>query len=141
MKPRELVVCYAFGTAFGVVLVQGQIVSWYRIYEMFRFEAFYMYGVIGSAVAVGSLGLWLIRRFNLRTVNGDPITVPPKTLGNGIRYIAGGSIFGLGWGLVGACPGPLFAQIGTGATVMLVTAAAAYAGAWTYGWLRPSLPH
>ena len=141
MKARELAICYALGTAFGVVLVQGQIVSWFRIHEMFRFEAFYMYGVIGSAIAVASMGLALIRHLDLRTINGDLITVPPKQLGNGIRYIAGGSIFGLGWGLVGACPGPLFAQIGTGATVMLVTAAAAYAGAWTYGWLRPSLPH
>lgn len=141
MNTRELAVCYVLGTIFGVVLVQGEIVSWFRIYEMFRFEAFHMYGVIGSALAVAATSLWIIRRADIRAIDGRPIVVSPKTMGNGVRYIAGGTIFGLGWGVTGACPGPLVAQIGAGASVMLVAAIAAFAGTWTYGLLRPRLPH
>lgn len=141
MNARELVVCYVLGTVFGVVLVQGEIVSWFRIHEMFRFEAFHMYGVIGSAIAVAASSLWLMRRSQMRTVDGQAIAVPPKTIGTGVRYLAGGTIFGLGWGVTGACPGPLVAQIGAGASVMMAAAAAAFAGTWTYGLLRPRLPH
>ena len=141
MNARELIICYVLGTVFGVVLVQGEIVSWFRIHEMFRFESFYMYGVIGSALAVAATSMFLIRRLGARAIDGQPIVVPPKTMGRGVRYIAGGTIFGLGWGVTGACPGPLVAQIGAGASVMIVAAAAAFAGTWTYGWLRPRLPH
>ena len=141
MSARELVLCYALGTIFGVVLVQGEIVSWFRIHEMFRFEAFPMYGVIGSALAVAAASLWALRRFGVRSIDGAPIAVPTKQLGTGVRYIGGGTIFGLGWGLTGACPGPLVAQIGAGATVMVVAAASALAGTWTYGRFRPRLPH
>jgi uncharacterized membrane protein YedE/YeeE len=141
MKTRELAACYVLGTLFGVVLVQGEIVSWFRIYEMFRFEAFHMYGVIGAALAVSATSLWIIRRFDVRTLSGDRIVVPPKQMGRGMRYILGGTIFGLGWGLTGACPGPLVAQIGAGATVMVIAAISALAGTWTYGLLRPRLPH
>ena len=141
MNGRELILCYVLGTVFGVVLVQGEIVSWFRIHEMFRFESFYMYGVIGSALAVAAASLFVIRRVGARALDGQPIAVPPKSMGRGVRYIAGGTIFGLGWGVTGACPGPLVAQIGAGATVMIVAAAAAFAGTWTYGWLRPGLPH
>lgn len=141
MSARELVLCYALGTFFGVVLVQGEVVSWFRIYEMFRFEAFHLYGVIGGALAVAAMSLWALRRFGVRSIDGRPISVSPKTMGSGVRYIAGGTIFGLGWGLTGACPGPLVAQIGAGATVMVVAAASALAGTWTYGRFRPRLPH
>lgn len=141
MNARELVACYVLGTFFGVLLVQGEIVSWFRIHEMFRFESFYMYGVMGSALFVAAPSLMLIRRFAVRATNGEPIAVPPKTMGGGVRYLAGGTIFGLGWGVTGACPGPLVAQIGAGASVMIVAAVAAFAGTWTYGWLRPRLPH
>ena len=141
MSARELVWCYFLGTVFGVVLVQGEIVSWFRIHEMFRFEAFHMYGVIGSALAVAALSRWLMRRSNMRSFDGQAIAVPPKTMGTGVRYLAGGTIFGLGWGATGACPGPLVAQIGAGASVMMVAAVAAFAGTWTYGLLRPRLPH
>lgn len=141
MSARELLACYVLGTVFGLVLVQGEIVSWFRIYEMFRFDAFYMYGVIGSALAVATTSLWIIRRTGVRAITGAPIAVPPKGLGRGVRYVAGGSIFGVGWGLTGACPGPLFAQIGAGVTTMAVAAVAAIAGTWTYGVLRPRLPH
>lgn len=141
MNVRELLLCYATGTVFGIVLVQGEIVSWFRIHEMFRFEAFHMYGVIGSALATAASSLWLIRRLGIRTVGGHPIAVPAKIMGRGIRYLAGGTIFGLGWGVIGACPGPLVAQIGAGASVMIVAALAALLGTWTYGRLRPHLPH
>ena len=141
MNARELLLCYALGTGFGVVLVQGEIVSWFRIHEMFRFEAFHMYGVIGSALAVAASSLWLLRRSKMRSFDGQSIAVPPKTLGTGVRYMAGGAIFGLGWGVTGACPGPLVAQIGAGASVMIVAAASALAGTWAYGLLRPRLPH
>ena len=141
MNSRELLSCYGLGTAFGIILVQGGIVSWFKIHEMFRFEAFHMYGVIGSALAVAMASLWIIRRRALHSMDGQPIAIPPKVLGGGVRYLAGGSIFGVGWGLTGACPGPLVAQIGAGATVMLVAAISAYAGTWTYGLLRPRLPH
>ena len=141
MKPRELAACYVLGTVFGVVLVQGEIVSWFRIYEMFRFEAFHMYGVIASALAVSATSLWIIRQFQVPTLSGDRIVVPPKRVGSGRRYVLGGTIFGVGWGLTGACPGPLVAQIGAGATIMVVAALSAIAGTWTYGLLRPRLPH
>lgn len=129
------------GTLFGVVLIKSEVVSWFRIYEMFRFQAFHMYGVIGSAVLTAGLGLWLIRRAGVRTLGGDPIAVPPKTLGRGTRYWAGGTLFGLGWALVGACPGPLFALLGAGVGVIAVPLASALAGTWLYGYLRPRLPH
>jgi uncharacterized protein len=141
MTARELGLCYVLGTIFGVVLVQGEIVSWFRIYEMFRFEAFHMYGVMASALAVAATSLWALRRFGVRAIDGGPIAVPAKTMDTGVRYIAGGTIFGLGWGVTGACPGPLVAQIGAGATVMVVAAASALAGTWTYGRFRPRLPH
>ena len=141
MNARELLWCYAIGTVFGLVLVQGEIVSWFRIHEMFRFEAFYMYGVLGSAVVVAATSLWLIRRSQMRSFAGQVIAVPAKAMGSGVRYIAGGTIFGLGWGVTGACPGPLVAQIGAGASVMIVAAVSALAGTWTYGLLRPRLPH
>ena len=141
MSGRELVWCYFLGTVFGVVLVQGEIVSWFRIHEMFRFDAFHMYGVIGSALAVAAASLWLVRRSNLQSFDGQAMAMSPKEMDTGVRYLAGGTIFGLGWGVTGACPGPLVAQIGAGASVMIVAAVAALAGTWTYGLLRPRLPH
>ncbi len=130
------------GTLFGLSLVKSEVVSWFRIQEMFRFQAFHMYGVIGSAFAVAATSLALIRRFRVRTLSGDPIVIPPKTISRwGTRYWAGGTLFGVGWALTGACPGPMFALIGGGVGVMLVAALAALAGTWVYGYLRPRLPH
>ncbi len=127
------------GVLFGIVFVKAEIVSWFRIQEMFRLESFHMYGIIGSAIAVGALSVWLIKRFRIRTIYGEPITFHPKKMNKGQIY--GGLIFGLGWALTGACPGPLFAQIGMGATVVLVVVASAVAGTWVYGRFRNRLPH
>lgn len=132
----------ALGLAFGFVLVKSEAVSWYRIQEMFRFQSFHMYGILGSAVLVAMISLLLIRRFEARTVDGDPIVVPDKETGRwNTRYWAGGFVFGLGWGVLGACPGPIYALIGSGATVMLVALLSALAGTWTYAALRGRLPH
>lgn len=127
------------GLAFGIVFVKAEIISWYRIQEMFRFQSFHMYGVIGSAVITGMLSVWLIKKFRLRTIDGGQITFQKKQFHKGQIY--GGLLFGLGWALTGACPGPLFAQIGTGATVVSVTLLSAVAGTWVYGRYREKLPH
>lgn len=127
------------GILFGIVFVKAEVISWFRIQEMFRLQSFHMYGIIGSAVVVGMISVWLIKRFNIKTVDGDPITFTPKKFNKGQIY--GGLIFGLGWGLTGACPGPLFAQIGTGTTVVAVVLLSAIAGTWVYGRFREILPH
>lgn len=127
------------GLAFGFVLMKAEAVSWFRIQEMFRFESFHMYGIIGSAVVVGLLGVQLIKRLKARTIHGEPIVIPNKTFNKGQIY--GGLIFGVGWALTGACPGPLFAQIGMGFSVVAVTLLSAVAGTWVYGRIRDRLPH
>ncbi len=129
------------GVFFGIVATKGEVVSWYRIQEMFRFQAFHMYGVIGSALAVSMISVWLIKVYRPTASDGSPIVIHPKTLGTGTRYWAGGIIFGMGWALTGGCPGPMFILIGNGVTVYVVALVAAIAGTWTYGLLRPRLPH
>ncbi|MCI0434950.1 MAG: YeeE/YedE family protein [Gemmatimonadetes bacterium] len=127
---------------FGFVLIKSEAVSWFRIQEMFRFQSFHMYGIVGSAVLAGMISLQAIRRLGLRTARGEAIAIPPKERTPMLRrYWIGGGIFGLGWALLGACPGPMFALIGSGATVMLVAFASALAGTWAYASLRPRLPH
>lgn len=132
---------FVLGTGFGVVLVKSEVVSWFRMQEMFRFQSFHMYGVLLSAVVTAGLSIVLLRRLGARTLAGDPIVIPPKVLGTGRRYWMGGTVFGFGWALSGACPGPLFAVAGTGLTVYAVAALSALAGTWSYGYLRPKLPH
>ena len=127
------------GILFGITFVKAEIVSWFRIQEMFRLESFHMYGVIGTAVMVGALSVFLIKKFKVKSIYGEQITFHPKKFNKG--QIFGGLIFGLGWALTGACPGPLFAQIGTGATVIVVTLLSAIAGTWVYGYFRDKLPH
>jgi uncharacterized protein len=131
----------ALGVLFGITLVKSEAVSWFRIQEMFRFQAFHMYGIMGSALAVAALSIASIKRFHIRTLAGEPIDIPPKELGRGHQYWAGGAIFGVGWALTGACPGPLFALVGAGATVVSAAVVSAMAGTWLYGYLRPHLPH
>jgi len=127
------------GIAFGIVFVKAEIISWFRIQEMFRFQSFHMYGVIGSAVAVGVISVLLIRKFKVRTIYGEQIEFHKKQFSVGQIY--GGLLFGFGWAITGACPGPLFALIGSGTTVIAVTLLSAIAGTWTYGYLREKLPH
>ncbi|MBX2924464.1 MAG: YeeE/YedE family protein [Chitinophagaceae bacterium] len=127
------------GILFGIVFVKAEVISWFRIQEMFRLQSFHMYGIIGSAMAVGILSVWLIKKLNIKTMYGEPIAFTSKKFNKGQIY--GGLIFGLGWGLTGACPGPLFAQIGMGATVVIAVLLSAVAGTWVYGKLREKLPH
>ena len=129
------------GTYFGIVLVQSEVVSWFRIQEMFRFQSFHMYGIIGSAIVVAALSVALIKRFDIRDIHGEPISIKEKEWVRGYSQLIGGTIFGLGWALLGACPGPLYALIGSGVTVMVVALLSAIGGAWAYGHLRPKLPH
>ncbi len=127
------------GILFGIVFVKAEIISWFRIQEMFRLQSFHMYGVIGSAVAVGMISVFLIKKFKIKTIYGEDIHFEKKEFNKG--QIIGGLIFGFGWAITGACPGPLFAQIGTGVTVTIVTLLSAIAGTWTYGLVRNKIPH
>ena len=127
------------GIVFGIILVKAQVISWFRIQEMFRLQSFHMFGVIGSAVVTGAISVFLIKKLNLKTMYGEEIKFYPKQFSKG--QIFGGLLFGFGWALTGACPGPLFAQIGTGATVILVSLFSAVAGTWVYGLLSKRLPH
>jgi uncharacterized protein len=127
------------GIWFGIILVKSEVVSWFRIQEMFRLQSFHMYGVIGSAVVIGIISIFLIKKLKVKSFEGEEIKLEPKKFSKGQIY--GGLIFGLGWAVTGACPGPLFAQIGTGATVVLVTLFSAIAGTWVYGKFRTKLPH
>ncbi len=127
------------GILFGIILVKAEVISWFRIQEMFRLQSFHMYGVIGSAVVVGIISVWLIKKFKIKTIYNEPIEFVSKKFNKGNVY--GGLIFGFGWAITGACPGPLFAQIGTGATVIIVTLLSAIAGTWVYGRFRNQLPH
>lgn len=130
------------GTLFGLVLTKSEAVSWFRIQEMFRFQSFHMYGIIGGAFAVGAVSLFLIRRASANTLRGQQIQIPAKEWTPGLkRYWMGGTLFGMGWALLGACPGPMFSLFGAGVTVMLVPVVAALGGTWAYAWLRPRLPH
>jgi uncharacterized membrane protein YedE/YeeE len=129
----------AFGVLFGIILIKSEVVSWFRIQEMFRLQSFHMFGVIGSAVVVGAISVFLIKKFKIKTINGETILLPNKTFNKGQIY--GGLIFGFGWAMTGACPGPLFAQLGYGAAAVSVTILMALAGTWVYGKLREKLPH
>ncbi|MGB0651516.1 MAG: DUF6691 family protein [Rhodothermales bacterium] len=129
------------GIYFGIIFTKSEVISWYRIQEMFRFQAFHMYGIIGSAIAVAAISVQIIKRKGIRAMDGSEINIPPKVMGSGTRYWLGGTFFGLGWALTGACPGPMFALVGNGALVMLIAILSAVAGTYTYGVLRPKLPH
>jgi hypothetical protein len=127
------------GIIFGIVFVKAEIISWFRIQEMFRFQSFHMYGIIGSAVFVGMISVFLIKKFNIKTIYGEEVEFHPKKFNKGNIY--GGLLFGFGWAITGACPGPLFAQIGSGATVIIITLLSAIFGTWIYGLVRDKLPH
>jgi hypothetical protein len=128
-----------FGVFFGIVLTKSEVISWFRIQEMFRFQAFHMYGIIGSAIAVGAISILILKKLNIKSSNGEVIIFPFKPYNKG--SIIGGALFGLGWALTGACPGPLFALVGNGYSVIIVSLVFAIAGAWVYGVLQEKLPH
>ncbi|WP_412986219.1 DUF6691 family protein [Pontimicrobium sp. IMCC45349] len=128
------------GIFFGIVLVKSEAVSWFRIYEMFRFQSFHMYGIIGGAIACGLLFVQLAKKGKIKSIKGAEIFIPLKEKGT-IRYIIGGIIFGLGWALIGACPGPMYILLGSGIFSMLIVIAAAILGTFIYGVLRDKLPH
>jgi uncharacterized membrane protein YedE/YeeE len=126
------------GALFGIILIKSEVVSWFRIQEMFRLQAFHMYGIIGSAIVVGMISILIIKRFNIKTINGEEIVIPKKEFHWGNIY--GGLIFGLGWAITGACPGPLYALLGSGFYVISITLISALVGTWVYALLRHKLP-
>ena len=127
------------GVLFGIILVKSEVISWYRIQEMFRLQSFHMFGVIGSAIAVGMFSVWLIKKYDIRTIYGETIHFPKRRLNKGNVY--GGLMFGCGWAMTGACPGPLFALVGNGYPIVLVCLLSAIAGTWVYGLTRKHVPH
>ncbi|MCC6414213.1 MAG: YeeE/YedE family protein [Saprospiraceae bacterium] len=128
-----------FGVLFGVVLTKTEVISWWRIQEMFRFQSFHMYGVIGSAVVVGMLSVFILKKTGAKSIDGEELTFGVKKFDKG--NIIGGLIFGIGWGITGACPGPMMALVGSGITIMVLAIISAVAGTWVYGLLRNKLPH
>jgi uncharacterized membrane protein YedE/YeeE len=128
------------GIFFGIVLTKAEAVSWYRIYEMFHFQSFHMFGIIGTALFTGFIGLQLIKRYKIKDYSGLPINIIEKEPGFW-RYIIGGSLFGLGWALVGSCPGPIFILLGTGTYAIAVVLIGALLGTYIYGLLKDKLPH
>ncbi len=129
----------AAGIFFGMLLIKAEVVSWFRIQEMFRLQSFHMFGIIGSAILTGMVSILLIKKFHAKAINKEAIVIEPKKFHKG--FIFGGLLFGFGWAITGACPGPLFAQVGSGATVVFITLLSAIGGTWVYGFLKEKLPH
>lgn len=136
----KLIKFLLLGIVFGIIMTKSEVISWYRIYEMFRFESFHMYGIIGSAVVIGAIFVMIARKNKMTAAGGKPMQLRDYKKG-WISYLVGGTIFGLGWAMTGACPGPLFVLVGNGFTVMLVAIVAALFGTLLYGILRDKLPH
>ena len=134
-----LLIYFVAGTLFGFVITKAEVIAWFRIQEMFRFQGFHMFGIFATAMPTAIVTVQAVKRMRLRALGGAPIVIPPKLMG--ARYILGGTIFGLGWALTGACPGPLFALLGSGVGVMAAAIVAAMAGTWAYARVRHLLPH
>lgn len=142
IKPERLWPYLLLGILLGIVFTRSGVISWFRIQEMFRFQSFHMYGVIGSAVMIGAISVQLITRLQMRSITNRPIEVPDESFRMpGWQYWIGGTVFGLGWGLLGACPGPIYVLFGNGVTVMAAAFLSAVAGVWAYGAIRHRLPH
>ena len=131
---------FIVGFVFGVVLTKSEAISWYRIYEMFHFQSFHMYGIIGFAVLTGCIGIRIIKKREIKDYKGLPIEILPKDKSIS-RYLIGGILFGLGWALVGCCPGPIFILLGTGMFSIVVILAGALVGTYVYGMVKDKLPH
>jgi uncharacterized membrane protein YedE/YeeE len=131
---------FAVGILFGITLTKAEALSWYRIYEMFMFQSFHMYGMIGVAILVGVCGIKIIKKKQIKDYEGQPIEIVDKEK-KWVRYIVGGFMFGLGWALVGACPGPVFILLGTGIPAAVVVLFGALLGTFSYGLLKDKLPH
>lgn len=129
------------GVLFGILLTKAEVISWYRIQEMFLFESFHMYGIIGSAILVAFISTQIIKRFQMNSIDGSSIVIPDKDPTQTKRYLIGGTLFGLGWALTGACPAPLVIHVGAGNLIFIVPILAAIFGTFTYGQLRHKLPH
>lgn len=138
MKKRNFLYLL-IGTIFGITLIKADAVSWFRMQEMFRFQGFQMYGIFMTAIPTAALSVFLIRKFNVKTLDGQPVVIGKKEFNWG--YVYGGIIFGIGWALTGACPGPLYVQIGSGLTIAILVLLSALAGTWVYSFLKPHLPH
>lgn len=128
-----------FGILFGIILIKAEVVSWFRIQEMFRFQSFHMYGIIGSAVVVGMISILLIKKFKVKSITGEEINLDKKPFNKGIIF--GGLLFGLGWALTGACTGPIYALAGSGILVYFIVLLSAIFGVYVYGALKDKLPH
>jgi len=128
------------GIFFGIVMAKSEAISWYRIQEMFRFQSFHMYGIIGTALVLGVIAVYLIKKLKIKDVSGQAITFQAKAM-SWRKYLIGGSVFGLGWALTGSCPGPMFVNIGYGYLSMLVVVLGAVVGTYLYGILKNKLPH
>lgn len=131
---------YIVGIIFGIIMTKSEAVSWFRIHEMFRFESFHMYGIIGVAVVLGSIIIFLMKKSKMKTLRDTVVNYTPMKF-NIKRHLLAGSIFGLGWALMGACPGPMFVLLGNGFWILLVTIVGAILGTFTYGVVRNKLPH
>ena len=127
------------GTVFGIALMKSDAVSWFRMQEMFRFQGFQLFGIFISGIATSAIGIFIIKKFNIKTIDGEPIKIEKKEFDWG--YVYGSLLFGVGWGLTGACPGPIYVQIGSGLSIAIVTLVSALAGTWVYSYLKPRLPH
>jgi len=128
------------GILMGIIMTKSEVISWYRIYEMFRFESFHMYGIIGSSVIIGAIGIYLIKKLKLKDIGGNDIEFKAKNK-SVIRYLIGGTLFGLGWAMSGACPGPMFILFGYGVYSIGIVILSAIVGTFIYGLLRSKLPH
>jgi uncharacterized protein len=137
---RDLWLYFVAGTMFGILITKAEVISWFRIQEMFRFQGFHMFGIFATALPVAIFTVQFLKRRGMRAFGGQPITTVPKA-GGFHRYALGGSIFGVGWAITGACPGPLLALLGSGVSVMAAVIVSALAGTWTYGAVRHRLPH
>lgn len=135
----KLIKYFLIGLVFGFILVKAEVISWFRIQEMFRFQSFHMYGIIMSAIAVGMISILIIKKWKVKSLDGEAISIEPKKFNWGI--VIGGLIFGIGWAMTGACPGPLYALAGSGVYVMSIALLSAVVGTYVYGALKDKLPH